>query len=304
MRLVKFALPALFLAALALFAARAWTDAADAAARSLAVEHSRGQFAQRAGVVRGAADLDRYRAEQKQLLRAWFAEAADLGNRWPALRGLPGPFVPPPPRVKGGDLKEYQELAESTVGAWREGRFDVLQTVAAGGLRLDLLKVSKTGPQSLAVDLAVWGAPQEIDVEETREGRQQQKASVPLSFRGLSLRFFDADAKLIAEMPGEGEPSLRLDLPERLVPDAPPGLVLARYEPGVFPREAAEIEWTLTAFVRTSTGELRPLVAVFKTKAEAAWALGAGEAWGGKERTLTKDEEKAQKPPVKAQAQR
>ena len=62
----------------------------------------------------------------------------------------------------------------------------------------------------------MWGAPQEIDVEETREGRQQQKASVPLSFRGLSLRFFDADAKLIAEMPGEGEPSLRLDLPDNV----------------------------------------------------------------------------------------
>src|SRR6478736_4068926 len=229
MRLVKFALPVLFVAALALFGARAWTDAADTAARNLAVEHSRSQFAQRAAVVRGAPDLERYRSEQKQLLRAWFAEQTDLGNRWPALRGQAAPFVPPAPRVKGGDLREYQELAEAGVGAWREGRLELQQSALSGGLRVDLLKVTKNG-NHLAADLAIWGAPQEIEVEETRDGRQLQKASVPLTFRGLSLRFFDADGKLIAEMPGEGEPSLRLDLPERLVHDAPPGLVLARYE--------------------------------------------------------------------------
>ncbi|MBS2026153.1 MAG: hypothetical protein JST92_27445, partial [Deltaproteobacteria bacterium] len=215
MRLVKFALPALFIAALALYAARSWTEASDAAARGLAVEHSRSQFAQRAGVVRGATDLERYRVEQKQLLRAWFAEQAELGNRWPALRGLAAPFVPPEPHAKNGDLREYQDLADAAIGAWREGRFELVNSVVGGGLRLDVLKVAKTG-NHLAVDLAVWGAPEEIELEELRDGRQQQKASVPLTFRGMSLRFFDEAGKLIAEMPGEGEPSLRLDIPERL----------------------------------------------------------------------------------------
>jgi hypothetical protein len=82
-----------------------------------------------------------------------------------------------------------------------------------------------------------------------------------------------------------GEPSLRIDLPARLVPDAPPGVVLARYEPGLFPADAAEIEWTLTANVRTATGESRPAVATFRTKPSPAWAGGATEAWGGTERT-------------------
>ena len=54
MRLFKFALPILFVAGLALLAARAWTDQADSAARLLAIEHARHQFSQRAAVARTA----------------------------------------------------------------------------------------------------------------------------------------------------------------------------------------------------------------------------------------------------------
>ncbi len=285
MRLVKVALPVLFLAALALFGLRAWTASEDRAARSLALEHARAQFLARAAVARAAPDEVKYHAELRQLLRAWFAERTDLGNRWPQLRAEPAPFTPPPPRAKGGDLREFQEFADQTVGAWREGRLDLVQTVSAGGLRVDVLAVAREkGKPQLAVDLAVWGAPEELEVEES-QGKVQQKSSVPLSFRGLSLRFFGKEGQLIAEMPGVGEPSLRIDLPARLVPDAPPGVVLARYEPGLFPAEAAELEWTITASVRTATGETRPVVASFRTKANPAWAVGATEAWGGTERT-------------------
>ena len=293
MRLVKIALPVLFLAGLALSGARAWSEAEDRAARALAHEHARGQFLARAALVRATQGDAKYHAELRQLLRAWFAEQADLGNRWPQLRAQPAPFTAPAPKAKSGDLREFQELASSAIGAWREGRLELFQSAAAGGLRLDLLKVVKVAaPQPhLSVDLAVWGAPEELENDEGREGQQQLKATVPLTFRGLSLRFFDRDGKLIAEMPGEGEPSLRLDLPGRLVHDAPPGLVLARYEPGLFPREAAEVEWTLTAQVRTQAGESRAATASWRVKAEPAWAVGAGEVWGGKDRTMT--EEKA-----------
>jgi hypothetical protein len=97
MRLFKIARPILFAAGLALLGARAWTDQADAAAQKLALEHARSQFAQRAAVVRAAPDKDRYRDDLRALLRAWFADQAEVGNRFPLLRGQPAPFVPPPP---------------------------------------------------------------------------------------------------------------------------------------------------------------------------------------------------------------
>ena len=289
MRLFKYALPILFIAGVALFASRAWTEADDKAQRSLAVEHSRRQFVQHAAVTRGATDA-KYADETHQLLRSWFAEQTELGNRWPAFRGAAAPFIPPAPKVKGGDMQEYQELANSTIGAWREGKFDLVQSSAAGGLRFDVLRIARpAGQNHLVVDLAVWGAPEEIEVEETKDGsgRLSQHASVPLTFKGLSLKFLDDKGKEMAGMPIVGEPGLRLDIPERLIPDAPPGVVIARYEPGLFPRDAAEVEWTLSAAVRTSTSDSRPVQIIFKTKLDPGWAVAAGEAWGGKELTAS-----------------
>ena len=288
MRLFKIALPCLFAAGLALFAARAFTDRTDKLDRALAVEHARGHFAQEAALVRAAPNADAYHAELRALLAGWFAQQSALGNRWPLLRHEPAPFVPPPPHAKNGSLHEWQELADATVGAWREGRLDLYQTATDAGLRLDLLKVARTPGKAahLAVDVAVWGAPEEFESDDAdASGKASQRALVPLSFRGLSLRFYDSDGRLIAEMPGQGEPALRLDLPERLVHDAPPGLVLGRYEPALFPREAAEAEWTLAVQLRTPSGELRAAQGVWRAKVDPAWTIAAGESWGGADRT-------------------
>jgi len=145
------------------------------------------------------------------------------------------------------------------------------------------------GQKNLIVDLAVWGAPEEIEVEESKDGSGHgaMHASVPLTFKGLTIKFLDDKGKEVAGMPIEGEPSLRLDIPERLLADAPPGVVIARYEPGLFPRDAAQVEWTLSAGVRTATGETRPLQMIFKSKLDPAWSVGPGENWGGKELTAS-----------------
>jgi hypothetical protein len=289
MRIFKIALPALFVAALALLAARAWSDAADAAAQKLAQEHARSQFAQRAAIVRAAPDVERYRADLKALLRNWFADQADIRNRFPLLRGQTAPFVPPPPK---GDLREWAELADGQIGAWREGKLDLLETAQSQGLRLDLLRVRAVAtPQPhLAVDVAVWGSPEETQVEETDQGKQTSRLTVPLVFKGLSLRFFDAGGRLAARVDGAGEPALRLDLPERLVPDAPPGLVLGRYEVPLFPPGAAQVEWTLAAQVHSPSGEARLAAATWKTPADPAWA---GAAWSEADKVVAEGEAEA-----------
>jgi hypothetical protein len=289
MRLFKFALPILFAAGLALLAARAWTDQADAAAQKLALEHARHQFSQRAGVVRAAPDVEAYRSDLRALLRGWFADQAEIGNRFPLLRGQPAPFVPPPPKVRGGNLGDWQELAGHQIHAWREGKLDLVETAAAQGLRLDLLRVARVaGAQPhLAADVAVWGAPEETQIDEPEPGKQVQRVTVPLVFNGLSLRFFDAAGKVLARLDGGGEPALRLDVPARLVPDAPPGLVLGRYELPLFPPGVAEVEWTLAAQVRSPSGETRVAQAVWKTKPDGSWS---GEGWSGEEKVITETE--------------
>jgi hypothetical protein len=287
MRLFKYALPVLFAAGLAMLAARAWTDQADTAERKLLLEHARHEFSQRGALARAAPDRDHYRDDLRALLRTWFADVIDVGNRFPRLRGQPAAFVPPPPNVRGGDVRDWQELADSQVGAWREGRFELLDSAAAEGLRLDLLRVTAVAGH-LAVDVAVWGAPEEVQQDEVAP-----RVSVPLSFKDLSLRFFDARGAVVARLDGGGEPALRLDMPARLVPDAPPGLTLGRYELPLFPPEVAEVEWTLAAQVRAPSGETRVAQAVWKTKAEASWS---GTAWADKAVVETGSEAKAAAP--------
>lgn len=292
MRLFKYALPVLFAAGLAMLAARAWTDQADAAAQKLLLEHARHQFSQRAAIVRAAPDKDRYRDDERALMRAWFADLADIGNRFPMLRGKGPAFVPPPPKAHGGNLSDWQQLAESEVGAWREGKIELVETSAAQGLRLDLLRVNAANGK-LTADVAVWGAPEEMQQDEEEAGKVVQRVSVPLVFKGLSLRFFDAAGKLIARLDGGGEPALRLDMPARLVPDAPPGLTLGRYELPLFPPNVAEVEWTLAAQVRSPSGDTRVAQAVWKTKPEPSWS---GAAWGDKAIAETESEAKAAAP--------
>jgi hypothetical protein len=274
MRVFKFALPVLFVAGLALLGARAWTDQADAAAQKLAFEHARHEFSQRAAVVRAAEGTARYRDDLRALLRSWFADVAEIHNRFPMLRSQPAPFVPPAPRVRGGNLADWQQLSDAQVTAWREDKIDLIESTAAQGLRLDLLGVARDG-QKLLVNVAVWGAPEEAQLDE-EAGREVQRVTVPLLFKGLSLRFFDESGKVVARLEGQGEPALRLDVPERLTPDAPPGLVLCRFEVPAFPAGAAEAEWTLAAHLRTISGDTRLAQAVWKTKIDPAWA---GPAW-------------------------
>lgn len=284
MRVFKFALPILFVTGLALLAARAWTDQADKAERALLFEHARHHFTQRAGVARAAPDRDRYRDDLRALLRSWFADATDIGNRFPLLRGQPSAFVP---QIRGSDVREWRELAESQVGAWREGRVELLDSAAAQGLRLDLLRVAPVAGH-LVVDVAVWGAPEEMQQEEAGT-----RLNVPLLFGNLSLRFFDAKGTVVARLDGGGEPALRLDMPARLVSDAPPGLTLARYELPLFPPDVAQVEWTLAAQVRAPSGETRLAQAVWKTKFDKTWTSGS---WPDKAVVESESEAKAAAP--------
>src|SRR5207237_8906280 len=138
--------------------------------------------------------------------------------------------------------------------------------------------------QHLAVDVTVWGAPEETETEEDGEfGKQLRRVMVPVVFKGLSLRFLDNTGRIVARLEASGEPALRLDVPERLVPDAPPGLILARYEPAQFPPGVDQVEWTLAAQVRSASGEARLAQATWKTKPDPAWA---GEAWTGQDKLV------------------
>ena len=299
MRLFKIALPLLFAGGIAVAASRTWMDTQDRAARALAAEHARSEFVQHAALVRAQPDGERYRLELRALMRTWFASQAALGNRWPALRTQLAPFIAAQ-RAPAQLQKDVDELLGGTLTALREGRLEMLSTAVADGLRIDVLRVTRLGKGDdarLQIDVAVWGGPEETTFEESGD-RSVTRTTVPVVFRGLSFKFFDAAAKQIAHMPGEGQPRLRVDLPEGLMADAPPGLVLGRYEPFLFPKDAAEVEWTVNLWVKMPSGENRPANAIWKTKMDPSWADATGKVWSAPD-TVSVEGEAEPKPSAK-----
>jgi hypothetical protein len=300
MRIFKIALPLLFVAGIAVAAARAWTDHADRSARSLAVEHARSEFAQRAAVVRGSPDEVRYRTELKALLRGWFATQTAIQNRWPDQRSVLAPYIAAPRTAPALKL-EVDELAGAAVSSMRDGKLDLLFTSQADGLRVDVLRVRRTGKADdarLQIDLAVWGAPEETSAEEINE-RTTVRTTVPVVFRGLSFRFFDAAGKEIANMPGEGQPRLRVDLPEGLYSDAPPGLLFGRYEPFLFPRDAAQVEWAVAMQTKMPSGEMRVTTATWRSRMDPQWADASGKVWSAPD-TVEVEGKEEEPPPAAA----
>jgi len=295
MRLFKIALPVLFIAGVAVAVARSWMDGSDRAARALAVEHARSEFAQRLALVRAAPDETRYRAEIRAALRAWFAAHTAIGNRWPEQRGELAPFIAaarPPPAMAA----EVQELAGGAVAALREGRHTPLSGAFAEGVRADVLAVKKLD-QNLKIDLLVWGVPEETVTETSgAEGRSTFRTTVPLVFRGLSFKFFDATGKQIAHMPGEGQPRLRVDIPEGLIADAPPGMVLGRYEPFLFPKDAREVEWSLALQIKMPSGDPHVVQVLWKSKMDPAWADDSGKVWSAPDTVKVEAEEPPEQP--------
>ena len=280
MRLFKIALPVLFAAGLAVAFARFHMDSQDHAARALAVEHARSEFVQRAALVRSLPDAERYRAELRALVRGWYASQAAIGNRWPALRDERAPFIAAQ-KIAPALAPEVDELLGGTLAALREGRQGLVSTALADGLRVDVLGARPFGAGEAArlqVDVAVWGGPEETSLEEAGD-RQVSRTIVPVVFRGLSFRFLDGTGKELAHIAGEGQPRLRVDLPEGLHPDAPPGLVLGRYEPFLFPKDTAEVEWTVALDVKMPSGETHGSKAVWRTKMNPSWADPSGKVW-------------------------
>ena len=297
MRLVKIALPVLFIAGLAVAASTAWIDQSDRAARALAVEHARSEFVQRAAVVRGMPDAQVYRTELRALLRSWFASQTTIRNRWPSQRDQLAPFIATP-RTADSLKAEVSELAGGTVQTLREGRLELVHSAQADALRVDVLRtkvIGKGDAARLQIDIAVWGAPEETVAEEQNE-HVAVRTSVPLIFRGLSFKFFDGAGKEIASMPGEGQPRLRVDLPEGLYSDAPPGLVLGRYEPPLFPKEAAEVEWSLQLQTKMASGEARVSTATWRAKLDPAWADATGKVWSAADTQLVEGKEEPEPP--------
>ncbi len=246
---------------------RSRADAADARLERARLKRD---FTERAQAAK-ALPADRpaeWQAEVAALSRWYFEELQAIRNRHPGEPPRPSGVQAAEEEQKGKlkkeqreQLEDFQRYAESRLALLREGRYAVVASAPAEGMRLDLVAVepgkSPEGAPGLRVDFALWGAPRYVERERSND-KTVTRNVVPVAFKRIAFGFLDPSGKLYGEMNGAGEPYQKLSDPERFVDDFPPGVLFGTWWVEPFPREAATVKFTLDADARAPSGATRP----------------------------------------------
>ncbi len=250
-------------------------------------------FTERAAVAK-ALPPDRpaeWQAEVAALSRWYFDELQAIRNRHPGEAPRPNAVQAAEEEQKGKlkkeqkeQLEDFQKYADSRLGLLKEGRYAIVASAAAEGMRLDLVGVetgrSPDGAPGLRIDFALWGAPRYLERERTSD-KTVTRNVVPVAFKRIAFGFLDPSGKLYGEMNGAGEPYQKLSDPERFVDDFPPGVLFGTWWVEPFPREAATVKLDLDADVRAPSGAVRPAVFSVTAPVPEAWKLPPGTAFQG-----------------------
>ena len=250
-------------------------------------------FSERAAVAKALPPdkLAEWQAEVAALSRWYFDELQAIRNRHPGEPPRPSAVQAADEEQKGKlkkeqreQLEDFQKYAESRLAILKEGRYAVVASAPAEGMRLDLLSVetgkSPDGAPGLRVDFALWGAPRYLERERTND-KTVTRSVVPVAFKRIVFEFLDPANKLYGEMSGAGEPYQKLADPERFVDDFPSGVLFGTWWVEPFPREAATVKLDVDADVRAPSGAVRPATFTFTMPVPEAWKLPPGTAFQG-----------------------
>lgn len=249
------------------------------------------EFVERAALARGLdpADPAAWQAEVKALSRWYLGQVADVRARFPGAPPAP-PALDAAKAERGDKLTDKERDAIADFEKYAQGRFALLQggtyapaaSAVDQGLRLDLVAIetgaSPAGGPGLRVDFALWGAPRLLEREAAGKGETVTRTVLPVTLRGLDLKFLDAAGAHQGGMEGPAEPYQKLVDPERFVEDFPPGVLFGTWWLDLLPREAVTLEMAIDADVRGAAGA-RPARFPFKLPVPEAWKIPPGTSY-------------------------
>jgi hypothetical protein len=238
------------------------------------------EFDERAAVLRALpADGTLWRDEVNVLLRSHLQSLSEVRNRYPKAAAAAEDERKTKAAGKDSALApEFQRYAEGRMALLSGGAYAPSASAVGGGLRLDVVAIqaegTPNGPQ-LRIDFALWGAPRFLDREQGRDG-SVSRTVVPIAFKNLQFRLLDAGGKQYGEMSGPGEPTMRLDTPERFVADFPPGVLFGTWWVDLLPREAVTMELKLDLESRAPSGAAIPASFTVSLPVQEPWRIPPG----------------------------
>jgi hypothetical protein len=285
------------------FAMKKWDLKTAESQREMSLAKLRGDYLERVPFVRSNPDEKAYKNEVQTFLSWYFKEVTEHLNKHGGNRKFDDYLIELDDRskkkdAKGGDDGSKDKTEEKKAAyEYTKKVFDLLKggtyapqfTQTNNGIRLDILSadVERTGvDEKIHMPLVVWGLPREERVDD----RNVHRVSVSGAFK-FNFKLTDEKGKLIAEMPGEGGPNSRVEVPDRFVKFFPPSVLLGHYDIEKFPQEAKVVEMTFSIMGRTPTGGDVNANYTWKMDVPAAWKLAAGEVWKGATDSVRPEEE-------------
>jgi hypothetical protein len=176
------------------------------------------------------------------------------------------------------ERKAAYEYTRKVFDAFRKGRYSPVWTATDKGMLLDVISsdvVMVKGQPQVRFQLTLWGAQRELK----DDGKVKKMVTSAAFDTGWKLT--DAKNKLIGEMRG-GDPSNKIDFPERYIAEFPPQMVLGHYDMDLVPNEVSKMEITFKVSSRASSGGAADATYPWKVDAVPSdWKLGAGMKWEG-----------------------
>ncbi len=251
------------------------------------------QFTERLGPVRAIEDADQYEREISALLSWYFAELQKIRNSFPGY-GDPMRVVEEFEQAREeGDMTpdefeqymQHFEYVKWVFDTLEQGDYGLFVTDFGANLRFDVHDIDRDrfeNESQIRADFILWGAPRNVDQRRDRVGVTVTSVSVPVRFTRLFFQFLNEEGHIHGEMSGfGGEPFLKIDHPERWVPEFPPMAVLGRYWIALFPDEAEQFVWELDLESTTTSGSR--VMATYKWMLDVPRSWQVGGDWGGVE---------------------
>lgn len=241
-------------------------------------------YLERVGWMRTNPDEKAYREEVGPFFKAYFEQVDAHLTRYQGNKEFDSYIAEIERRAEGGkddkiaERKAAYEYTRKVFDAFRKGRYNPVWTATDKGMRLDVISsdvVMVRGQPQVRFQLALWGAQREL-----KEDGKLKKMVTSAAFE-TTWKLTDARGKLIGEMRG-GDPSGKIDFPERYIAEFPPQMVLGHYDMDLVPNEVAKMEIAFKVRSRASSGGTAESTYLWKLDAlPSDWKLGAGMKWEG-----------------------
>jgi hypothetical protein len=259
--------------------------------RDLNLARIQKDYYERVGWIRSVPDEKAYKEEVNAFFRWYFRELNDHMARYHGNKKFDDYLVDLAKR--GESQKEYAEkkvyfdYTKKVFDDLRGGAYLPVFSGTDKGMRLDItsagIQTEQNKPQ-IKLALVLWGAQRELRDESTSaKGITAviKKRMVTSASFNATWKLYDDKSKLIGEMTASGDPAMKVDYPEKYIPEFPPQMVLGYYGMDLIPAAVAKIDMIIEIASRSPTGGDALASFTWKLEAPQQWKLKPGEKWEG-----------------------